>query len=155
MKIGELARLSGIAASRIRFYEAAGLLRPALRHANGYREYAQESLMRLQIILRAQGAGFSLDEIRSLLPPDLGQWPRDEILQALRRKVDEIEALQRQLAQTRSGLLALIEDIDGPGEHTGGEDCAVRARQVLERIETAEAGPGPAEPSIRRRKRQA
>lgn len=28
MKIGELARMSGVAASRIRFYEANGLLQP-------------------------------------------------------------------------------------------------------------------------------
>ncbi|MGC9582281.1 UNVERIFIED_CONTAM: MerR family DNA-binding transcriptional regulator, partial [Salmonella enterica subsp. enterica serovar Typhimurium] len=50
MKIGELARLSGVAASRIRFYEASGLLQPAERQSNGYREYAPESVTRLQII---------------------------------------------------------------------------------------------------------
>ena len=50
MKIGELARLSGVAASRIRFYEASGLLQPAQRQANGYREYAPDTLTRLEII---------------------------------------------------------------------------------------------------------
>jgi DNA-binding transcriptional MerR regulator len=58
MKIGELARLSGFTASRIRFYEAHGLLQPAQRQANGYREYGPETLIRLDIINRAQGAGF-------------------------------------------------------------------------------------------------
>lgn len=38
MKIGELARRTGLAASRIRFYEEAGLL-VVQRQANGYRDY--------------------------------------------------------------------------------------------------------------------
>ena len=80
MKIGELARLSGVAASRIRFYEASGLLQPAQRQANGYREYAPETLTRLEIILRAQNAGFSLDEIRAILPTHLNDWPREKLI---------------------------------------------------------------------------
>ena len=67
MKIGELAEQSGVAASRIRFYEASGLLQPAQRQANGYREYTPDTLTRLEIILCAQGAGFSLEEIRQWL----------------------------------------------------------------------------------------
>ena len=35
MKIGELARRTGLAASRIRFYEASGLLEPARRTGRG------------------------------------------------------------------------------------------------------------------------
>jgi len=38
MKIGELARRSRLTASRIRFYEAKGLLNAVSRKANGYRE---------------------------------------------------------------------------------------------------------------------
>ena len=109
MKIGELARASGLAASRIRFYEASGLLEPARRQANGYREYGPDALTRLAIIDRAQRAGFALDEIRALLPPDLGAWPHDELLHALRHKVDEIALLEQRLAQNRRNLQALID----------------------------------------------
>jgi len=112
MKIGELAKQSGIAASRIRFYEASGLLQPAQRQGNGYREYEPETVVRLQIILRAQGAGFSLDEIRALLPTDLKDCPHDELLLAMQRKVGEIEQLERQLAQNKRNLRALIEEIE-------------------------------------------
>ncbi|WP_316154961.1 MerR family transcriptional regulator [Cupriavidus sp. BIC8F] len=131
MKIGELARLSGIAASRIRFYEASGLLEPAQRQANGYREYAPETLTRLEIIMCAQGSGFSLEEIRAILPPDLDKWPHDQLLQALRRKVDEIELLEQRLAQSKHRLVALIDEINGTRE---GEDCEGKARRVLERL---------------------
>lgn len=131
MKIGELARISGIAASRIRFYEASGLLEPARRQANGYREYGSEALTRLAIIDRAQRAGFTLDEIRAVLPPDLGAWPRDELLVALRHKVDEIVLLEQRLAQNRQHLETLIDEIENK---PAGEDCAGTAQRMLDRL---------------------
>jgi DNA-binding transcriptional MerR regulator len=136
MKIGELARLSGIAASRIRFYEAQGLLQPAQRQSNGYREYGQETVTRLEIIDRAQSAGFSLDEIRAILPPDMNTWPHDTLIEALRNKVDEIERLERQLAGTRQHLVALIGEIESRVE---GEDCAGAARRVLDKLSIGKA----------------
>ncbi|KML09174.1 MULTISPECIES: MerR family transcriptional regulator [Burkholderia] len=142
MKIGELARISGIAASRIRFYEASGLLEPARRQANGYREYGPEALTRLAIIDRAQGAGFSLDEIRAVLPPNLGAWPRDELLVALRHKVDEIVLLERRLAQNRQHLETLIDEIENK---PASEDCAGTAQRMLDRLcAGADAPPAPA-----------
>ncbi len=69
MKIGELAGRSGLAPSRIRFYEASGLI-SAQRQANGYRRYTEQALQTLSIISCAQHAGFSLEEIRRLLPQD-------------------------------------------------------------------------------------
>lgn len=131
MRIGELARLSGIAASRIRFYESSGLLEPAQRQTNGYREYAPETLTRLEIIMCAQGSGFSLEEIRAILPPDLNSWPHDQLLEALRRKVGEIELLEQRLAQNKERLVALIDEIDGS---TGGTDCEGKARRVLDQL---------------------
>ncbi len=44
MRIGEFARATGIPAAALRRYEAAGLLIPAARDANGYRRYAVEQL---------------------------------------------------------------------------------------------------------------
>ena len=71
MRIGELARRSGLSASRIRFYEAKGLLNVASRKANGYREYPADALMILGIIIGAQRTGFSLDEIRQISELDI------------------------------------------------------------------------------------
>lgn len=58
MKIGELARRTGLAASRIRFYEEAGLL-VVQRQANGYRDYPEQAVLLLELITGAQRAGFS------------------------------------------------------------------------------------------------
>lgn len=152
MKIGELARASGLAASRIRFYEASGLLEPARRQANGYREYGSDALTRLAIIDRAQRAGFALDEIRALLPPDLGAWPHDELLHALRHKVDEIALLEQRLAQNRRNLQALIDEI---ANKPAGEDCAAAAQRMLDKLckEEAEAASVPTAPPRLARKR--
>ncbi|VVD68939.1 MerR family transcriptional regulator [Pandoraea fibrosis] len=128
MKIGELAQVSGVAASRIRFYEAQGLLPNAQRQANGYREYDQDALTRLDLIRRAQNAGFSLDEIRSILPPDLNAWPHDTLLAVLRRKVEEIDALAHNLALAKHNLSTLIDAIEHRAE---GEDCQMAAQRVL------------------------
>ena len=71
MRIGELASRSGLSTSRIRFYEAEGLLNVVSRRANGYREYPAEALMILGIIIGAQRTGFSLDEIRQVSELDI------------------------------------------------------------------------------------
>ncbi|MCV6572415.1 MerR family DNA-binding transcriptional regulator, partial [Pseudomonas aeruginosa] len=54
MKIGELAKLTGLATSRIRFYEASGLIR-SQRKANGYRDYAADTVWILELVTGAPG----------------------------------------------------------------------------------------------------
>jgi MerR family transcriptional regulator, redox-sensitive transcriptional activator SoxR len=66
MPIGEVAERTGMSASRIRFYEARGLL-PEPERAGGKRRYGEEVLRRLAIIDAAQRVGFTLEEIRDLL----------------------------------------------------------------------------------------
>lgn len=48
MKIGELAKRSGLTASRIRFYEAAGLITAVERQSNGYRDYSPDAVWMLE-----------------------------------------------------------------------------------------------------------
>jgi DNA-binding transcriptional MerR regulator len=105
MKIGKLAELSGLTASRIRFYETAGLINAVERTANGYRDYPSEALAILEIIATAQRAGFSLEQIRHLLPTGQGTWEHDELVEALKHKVTEIEEMQESLSQSRARLL--------------------------------------------------
>jgi len=66
LAIGEVAQRAGMSASRIRYYEARGLL-PEPERAAGKRRYGQDVLRRLAIIDAAQRVGFTLEEIRHLL----------------------------------------------------------------------------------------
>jgi len=135
MKIGELAERTGLAPSRIRFYERIGLLKTVERRANGYRTYPPEAVLVLNLITTAQKAGFSLDELRTLLPDDLEQWEHDALLDALRSKVRDIEALEARLAQSKGQLLALLAEIEARPEDI---DCAANARRVLSRLQLGE-----------------
>jgi DNA-binding transcriptional MerR regulator len=131
MKIGELAELSGLTASRIRFYEATGLIAAVERTANGYRDYPAEALSTLEIIASAQRAGFSLEQIRQLLPTGQGSWQHGELVDALRHKVTEIEKMQERLNQNRAQLLVAIESI---GNRPADLNCSDRKEWVLGRL---------------------
>lgn len=128
MKIGELAQQTGLAASRIRFYERIGLLKAAERQANGYRSYPADAVLMLQLIATAQRAGFSLDELRALLPGDLSKWERGALLDTLRRKVEDIETLQAQLAKSKAQLVELMAQIEAKPDDMS---CSANARRVL------------------------
>lgn len=131
MRIGELAKISGLAPSRIRFYEASGLIRSVARRANGYRDYAPDTEWVLEIITGAQAAGFSLDEIRQLMPMNASGWQHDQLLGGLKQKVAEIEVLQQRLARNKQQLLQVIKGIESKPE---GMACADNAQLLINRL---------------------
>ena len=59
MKVSELARRAGVAPSAVRFYEEMGVLPPAARRDNGYREYADEALTRLRLVVALRRLGLA------------------------------------------------------------------------------------------------
>ena len=107
MKIGELSRLTGMATSAIRFYEASGLLPPAERGANGYRQYGEAALQRLQMIQLGQSLGFGLDQMREVFAASRGGLPHDLILQGLDERLAQIDRLAADLARQRAETSAL------------------------------------------------
>jgi MerR family transcriptional regulator, redox-sensitive transcriptional activator SoxR len=66
MTIGQLAALTNLKPSAIRFYEKTGLLPPPARR-NGRRVYPPDATHRLTLIHFAKDTGFSLPEIKLLL----------------------------------------------------------------------------------------
>jgi MerR family redox-sensitive transcriptional activator SoxR len=66
MTIGELAALTNLKPSAIRFYEKAALL-PVPARKNGRRVYSHDAVNRLTLIAFAKDTGFSLPEIKMLL----------------------------------------------------------------------------------------
>jgi MerR family transcriptional regulator, Zn(II)-responsive regulator of zntA len=62
----QLARAVDEPAHVIRYYCRIGLLVPQRRGANGYRRFDAQALRHLHFIRRAQGLGFSLNEIAEI-----------------------------------------------------------------------------------------
>ncbi len=67
MNIGEAASESGVNAKTIRYYESVGLIPPAIRAENGYRNYSLFDIQTLKFIQHARRLGFSVKDVGGLL----------------------------------------------------------------------------------------
>ncbi|MDR2263718.1 MAG: MerR family transcriptional regulator [Enterobacter asburiae] len=122
MKIGELAKMTGITPSRIRFYEAEGLLPRPSRQGNGYRTYSSQAANLLKIIDNAQRTGFSLEQIRRFLPQPQKQWDHEGLIQSLNTRIAEIETMQKQLEENKQALLNLAASITNRPDEISCDD---------------------------------
>jgi DNA-binding transcriptional MerR regulator len=122
MKIGELAKMTGITPSRIRFYEAEGLLPRPSRQGNGYRIYSEQAANLLKIIDNAQRTGFSLEQIRRFLPQSQKQWDHEGLIQSLNTRIAEIETMQKQLEENKQALLSLADSITNRPDEMSCDD---------------------------------
>lgn len=101
MRIGELAKVFGLRPSALRFYERAGVLKPAGR-ISGRREYDTASQRRVAFILSARDSGLTVPEIRTLiLESDNGTPPKRlwKAAAASKRRRLENEIARLQAAQ--------------------------------------------------------
>lgn len=133
MKIGELAKQSGTAASTIRYYESIGLLPAGVRNSNGYRQYTANSVEQLKIIKFAQSLGFSLEEIPTLRKPNK-ELDHTAIITRLTQKQHEANALIEQLQRKSERIGSLINLLDASwsnGECIGDE----KINELLNEVE--------------------
>ena len=115
LTIGELARAAGVHVETIRYYQRRGLLPQPRRPVSGYRRYGTEAIARLEFIGRAQGIGFSLDEVKTLLV--LGETPNCRGARTLAaRKLEGVESRLRDLERVRAALEKLIAQCDAGRE---------------------------------------
>jgi MerR family mercuric resistance operon transcriptional regulator len=68
MTIGELSQLTGVNIETIRYYEKIKVLPAPLRAENGRRVYGPTERRILAFVRRSRELGFSLDEVRTLVP---------------------------------------------------------------------------------------
>ncbi|MGO9499931.1 MAG: MerR family transcriptional regulator [Solirubrobacteraceae bacterium] len=109
LAIGEVAQRAGMTASRIRYYEARGLLPPPGR-VSGKRRYGSDVLRRLAIIDAAQRVGFGLDEIRDLLG-SRDELAHERLRQLALAKLPELDQLIDRATSVRR-LLEICSECD-------------------------------------------
>jgi DNA-binding transcriptional MerR regulator len=116
LAIGDLARLTGVATSALRYWEELGLLTPPAR-VNGHRRYDSSAVEQVGLILLLRDAGFTLRELKTLMAS------RSEGFEAWRplheRKLAELDA---RIAQAQAARTAIAHGLSCP-HPTGVFNC--------------------------------
>ncbi len=117
--VRQLARVAGVSARTLHYYDEIGLLRPDRNPDNGYRIYNRAALLRLQQILFLRELGLSLEEIQVILDE-----PGFDLLAALEQHRKALLARQERLA-------ALVQTVDRTISYLKG-NAAMDDQQLFE-----------------------
>ena len=131
MKIGEVAKASGVSAKMIRYYEEIGLITPPPRSDAGYRYYSSEDIHMLRFIRRGRELGFSMTQIaelvslwrdRSRASADVKRIAMEHVEQLharigkLQEVADTLETLARRCHGDQRPECPILESLDAEGE---------------------------------------
>jgi len=114
MNIGEAASRSGVSAKAIRYYESIGLILPAQRAENGYRDFSEQDVHMLRFVHRARNLGFSVAEAAELLSlyRDRNRASAD-VRNLGKQAISRIETKIDELASMRAVLTDLVQRCHG------------------------------------------
>lgn len=111
LTIGRLATAAGVNVETVRYYQRRRLMNEPERPINGQRRYGSDAIKRVRFIKRAQGLGFTLDEIGSLLELDESR-ACAETRELAAHKLEVIESKLADLKAMRKALTALLRECD-------------------------------------------
>jgi DNA-binding transcriptional MerR regulator len=126
MKIGEVAHQTGVSTKTIRYYEDIGVLPEPARAVNGYRDYDEVTVSRLNFVRDAQATGLTLTEIASILElRGQGESTCHHVVDLLDRHLEDLDRHIASLLETREQLAAMTERAKGldPSECTDPNRC--------------------------------
>jgi DNA-binding transcriptional MerR regulator len=119
LTISDAARVSGISAHTLRYWERAGLLQPVSRNGSGHRRYAEEDLERIKFLIKLRATGMPIRQVgryaELLNGGDDTNEERLALLEAHR------EAVKAHLEETASHLELIDWKIDLYRERLGTE----------------------------------
>jgi DNA-binding transcriptional MerR regulator len=140
LRIGEVARESGVGVETLRFYERRGLLGRPRRTGANYRVYDEAVLERLAFIKRAQAVGFSLNEVTEILAEsEGGGLPCRHVREMARRKLEELDRRLAELQRYRRELQSTLREWDERGEEEG-RVCGLIEHSTLQAPAAAHEG---------------
>ena len=114
MNISQAAEACGLPPKTIRYYEDIGLVEPAPRRDNGYRDYGSRDVHLLRFLHRARDLGFTVADCRALLSlyTDHHRHSADVKAIALNR-IDDIDRKIVELGEMRTVLATLADKCHG------------------------------------------
>lgn len=104
LTIGKVAQAAGVGIETVRFYERRQLISQPIKTLDAYRRYTEKHVDRIRFIKRAQGLGFSLGEVASLLELADGTDRRNirrvasARLAETRQRIADLQAVEHALA---------------------------------------------------------
>jgi DNA-binding transcriptional MerR regulator len=107
LKVGELAKRTGLTVRTLHYYDASGVLTPSERSDAGYRLYSRDDVARLHAIQALRQIGLPLHEIGTLLagnPEPLPTVIARQIV-ALDRQIEQASELRGRLRLLQSQLV--------------------------------------------------
>lgn len=131
LTIGQIAKQVNVSNDTIRLYERQGLIEEPSRATNGYRQFPENTIHRLEFILRAKEMGFTLKEISELLSISQSSKKNcriikqqiDSKLEIVKNKISELKKLERALTklvqscekQTLTGTCPILSVLEKKG----------------------------------------
>ncbi|SFJ53940.1 MerR family transcriptional regulator [Thermoflavimicrobium dichotomicum] len=106
--VQKLARLAGVSARTLRYYDEIGILKPARINSSGYRIYGQNEVNRLQQILFYKELGVSLDVIKDIVTS-----PNYDGLKALRDHREQLLSKRKRLDVLIANVEKTIASMEG------------------------------------------
>jgi len=148
LKVNELARNAGVSPHIVRYYTRVGLIRPARRSANGYKQFEPADIKRLLFIRRARGLGFTLAEIAEIMRMSRRrQTPCPMVREIMQRRflettgeLEQILALKQRIARALEQWRSIPDSVP-----TGDEIC-----RLIEAMEECDPPAANAIPGMRR-----
>jgi MerR family mercuric resistance operon transcriptional regulator len=121
LTIGALAKRGGVNVETIRYYQRRGLLQEPSKPREGFRRYPQESIRRVHFIKRAQGLGFTLEEIHGLLDLD----ERKACLQTRDMAAQKLDLIQQKIAKLTNMKRSLTRLVRACDMSRAGAPCPI------------------------------
>ena len=114
LRIGEVARRTGISPDTLRHYERHGLIPKPKRTAVGYRMFSPDVIDRVRLIRSALSVGFTIRELSRIFRiRDRGGVPCAEVRALAAVKLDQLEKRIAEMHELRVKLRSLMKTWDG------------------------------------------
>lgn len=104
--VKELSELTQVSVQTLHYYDKVGLLKPSLRHDNGYRIYSESDLLRLQKIIALKSFCFELAQIKELLSTNV------EVIDHLVEQSRLLKGKTKYLQEASRSLDTVIESVN-------------------------------------------
>ena len=113
LRSSQLARVSGVSSDTLRYYERHGLLPPAARNSNGYRQYPPEAVQQVRVIRSALAIGFTVEELGGIFRVRAqGGTPCRQVRALAAGKLAELERHSQHLKQVCARLRQALRQWD-------------------------------------------